>query len=107
MKVDLNIWDKLTRVVIFLLFVAGILLVAIWYLPLIKQNERMRKEILRLETLIQKEEETGRQLRTARDALLHDPKAVERLARERLGYAKTGEIVVRFEEPLTNSASRK
>ena len=43
MKVDLGIWDKLTRVVIFLLFVAGILLVAIWYLPLIKQNERMRQ----------------------------------------------------------------
>jgi cell division protein FtsB len=107
MKVDLNIWDKLTRVVIFLLFVAGILLVAVWYLPLIKQNERMRKEILRLETLIQKEEETARQLRTARDALLHDPKAVERLARERLGYAKTGEIVVRFEAPLTNNISRK
>jgi cell division protein FtsB len=107
MKVDLNIWDKLTRVVIFLLFVAGILLVVVWYLPLIKQNERMRKEILRLETLIQKEEETGRQLRTARDALLHDPKAVERLARERLGYAKTGEIVVRFEAPLTNNISRK
>jgi cell division protein FtsB len=107
MKVDLNIWDKLTRVVIFLLFVAGILLVVVWYLPLIKQNERMRKEILRLETLIQKEEEIGRQLRTARDALLHDPRAVERLARERLGYAKTGEIVIRFEAPLTNSISRK
>ena len=62
MKVVAGIWDGLTRVVIFLLFVAGILLVAVWYLPLIKQNERMRKEILRLDTLIQKEEETGRQL---------------------------------------------
>ena len=59
MKVDLGIWDKLTRTVIFLLFVAGILLVAIWYLPLIKQNERYRKEILRLDNLVQKEEETG------------------------------------------------
>ena len=58
----MGIWDKLTRVVIFLCFVAGILLVAIWYLPLIKQNERYRTEILRLDTLIQKEEETGKQL---------------------------------------------
>ena len=106
MKVDLSIWDKLTRVVIFLLFVAGILLVAIWYLPLIKQNERMRKEILRLDTLIQKEEETGKQLRTSIDALRHDPKAVERLARERLGYAKTGRNRIRFEEPQTNNTSR-
>ena len=39
MKVDLGIWDKLTRLVIFLLFVAGVLGVAVWYLPLIRQNE--------------------------------------------------------------------
>ena len=107
MKVDLGIWDKLTRMVIFLVFVAGILLVAIWYLPLIKQNERYRKEILRLDNLIQKEEETGKQLRTSIDALRFDPKAVERLARERLGYAKPGETVIRFEVPQTNSAPRR
>jgi hypothetical protein len=65
MKVNLGIWDKLTRVVIFLLFIAGILLVAIWYLPLIKQNERMRREILRLDTLVEKEEKNEKQLRSA------------------------------------------
>jgi cell division protein FtsB len=93
--------------VIFLVFVAGILLVAIWYLPLIQQNERYRREILRLDTLVQKEEETGKQLRTSIDALRFDPKAVERLARERLGYAKPGETVIRFEAPQTNTASRR
>src|SRR5664279_4292372 len=107
MKVNLGIWDKLTPVVIFLVFVAGVLLVAIWYLPLIKHNERMRREILRLDTVIQKEEETGKQLRTSIDALRYDPKAVERLARERLGYAKAGEYVIRFEQPQTNSPSRR
>ena len=107
MKVDLGIWDKLTRMVIFLVFVAGILLVAIWYLPLIKQNERYRKEILRLDNRIQKEEETGKQLRTSIDALRYDPKAVERLARGRLGYAKAGETIIRFEDAQTNSTSRR
>jgi len=107
MKVNVSIWDTLTRVVIFLLFVAGILLVAIWYLPLIKQNERMRKEILRLDTLIQGEEKASKQLRRSIEALDHDPKAVERLARERLGYAKPGEIVIRFEAPRTNNTSRR
>ena len=90
-----------------MLFIAGILLVAIWYLPLIKQNERMRKEILRLDTLVQKEEESGKQLRNSIDALRLDPKAVERLARETFGYAKTGEIVVRFEQPVTNPPARR
>jgi cell division protein FtsB len=107
MKVNLGIWDKLTPVVIFLVFVAGILMVALWYLPLIKHNERMRKEILRLDTAIQKEEETGKQLRTSIDVLRYDPKAVERLARETFGYAKAGETVIRFEEPRTNTASQR
>ena len=100
MKVNLGIWDKLTRVVIFLLFIAGILLVAIWYLPLIKQNERMRREIQRLDTLVQKEEESM-------EALRRDPKAVERLARETFGYARTGEVVIRFEQSATNPTSRR
>jgi cell division protein FtsB len=102
MNVETTIWDKLARVVGFLLFLAGLLGVAVWYLPLIKQNERMRKEILRLDAQIQKEEDTKKQLKTASDALLRDPKAVERLAREKLGYAKTGETVIRFEAPVTN-----
>lgn len=102
MNVDLGIWDKLTKLVIALLVVAGLLLVAFWYLPLIKQNERMRKEVLRLQTLEEKEVETQKQLKTSFDSLRNDPKAVERLAREKLGYAKPGETVIRFEEPATN-----
>ena len=65
MNVDLGIWSKLTRVVIFLLLAAGLLGVALWYFPLIKQNERMRQEVLRLDTQIQKEEEAGKQVKTS------------------------------------------
>jgi len=97
MNVDLGIWDKLTRTVVFLLFVAGLLGVAVWYLPLIQQNERYRREILRFDFKIQKEEEIARQLHASIAALRSDPKAVERLARERLGYAKPGEVVIRFD----------
>jgi cell division protein FtsB len=98
MKVQESIWEKLTKVVYFLLVIAGLLIIAVWYLPVIRQNERMRKEVLRLDEQIQKQEEIGKQLRTSIDAL-KDPKAVERLARERLGYAKPGETVIRFESP--------
>ncbi len=99
MSTGVSIWDKLTRLVVFLLFLAGLLAVGIWYLPLIKQNERMRKKIFALDTRIQKEEETGKQLRLQIEALAHDPKAIERLARERLGYARPGETVIRFDPP--------
>src|SRR5258708_32105207 len=104
---DLGIWDKLTRLVIFLLFIAGLLGVAVWYLPLIRHNERMRREILRLDTQYQTEEEMAKQLKSSIDALRYDPKPVERLARERLAYAKPGETVIRFEPPPQNNSPRK
>jgi cell division protein FtsB len=101
-NVNLGIWNKLTGVVIFLCFIALILLVGIWYLPLIKQNERIRKYMLSLDDQIRKQEEVSKQLRSAIDAVRYDPKAVERLARERLHYAKPGETVIHFEEGATN-----
>ena len=105
MNVDLGIWGKLTRVVVFLLCVAFLLAVAVWYLPLIKQNERMRRVVLQLDTQIAKAEENNRQLKTSIEALRYDPKAVERLARERLGYAKPGETMIHFDEP--NNSTRR
>src|ERR1043166_9516160 len=107
MKGALSIWDYLTRVVIVLLFIAGLLVVAVWYLPLIRQNERMRKGIMRYDAQIQKQEELAKQLRGQIDALRYDPKAVERLARETLGYAKPGEMVIKFEQPVTNRAAQR
>jgi cell division protein FtsB len=109
MNVDLGIiWDRLTRMVIFLLFVAGLLGVGVWYYPLIKQNEAYRREIVRLDSNIKQEEEAGRQLRNSIDALRRDPKAIERLARESLSYGKPGETVIRFDPapPPTNPPAR-
>jgi cell division protein FtsB len=97
MNVNLGIWDKLSRVIIFLLFLAGLLGVFVWYLPLIKQNQRFRKELLALETKIQEQERLGRQLRVSIDAVQNDPRTIERLAREKLGLARTNEMVIRFE----------
>jgi cell division protein FtsB len=102
MNVEDSIWDKLTRVVIGLLLVAGAVGIGVWYYPLIKQNERMRRHVMELDLQVQKEMETKKQLSAAIEAMNNDPKAVERLAREKLGYAKPGETVIKFEEVLTN-----
>lgn len=103
MSINVGIWGKLTKAILFLIGLAAIIFVAIWYAPLFQQNERMRKEILRLDNELKAGEEEGRQLKAATDALRSDPKAVERLAREKLGYARPGETVVRFEPPPTNN----
>jgi cell division protein FtsB len=100
--VDLGVWDKLTRVVVILIVVAAAIGIGYLCVPLIQQNERMRQRNLELEAQIQREEEAGRQLKVGLDAQRSDPKSVERLAREKLGYAKPGEVVIRFQE---NSAS--
>jgi len=104
-NVDLGIWSKLTKIVVGLVVVAVLLLIGMCYLPLINQNERMRAEIMRLDAQLQKEEENSKQLKTEINALRNDPKTVERLTREKLGYAKPDETVVRFES-ATNSATR-
>ena len=77
-----------------------------WYLPLIQQNERMRAEILRLEPQFKSKRKPTKQFQAQIDALRNDPKTVERLTREKLGYAKPGETVVRFEPPATNALPR-
>ena len=100
MNVNLGIWDKLTKLVIFFLFVAGIGVVFFWYLPLIQENQRYRKEILAQDARIAAQEKLSRQLRAAIDLNQNDPRTVERLAREKLGWARTNEMVVRFSPPV-------
>jgi cell division protein FtsB len=105
-KVDLGIWSKLTKVVVGLVVLAALLLMGMCYLPVIHENERMRRQIMILQDQIKNEEDTSKNLQTQLDALLHDPKTVERLTREKLGYAKPDETVVRFESPGTNAAGQ-
>jgi cell division protein FtsB len=107
MNVEDSIWEKLTRVVICLLLIAGLAAVGVSYLPLIHQNERYRKRVLELDLKVQKALDTKKQLSASIEAMNNDPKAVERLAREKLGYAKAGETVIHFEPATTNRISLK
>jgi cell division protein FtsB len=105
MKVDTGIWATLTRIVIGLVVLA--LLGIVWqcYLPVIKQNERMRRTTLNLDSKIQTEEAAQKQYKASIDTLRYDTNAVERLAREKLRYAKSNETVIVF-EAATNSVTR-
>lgn len=104
MNVDLGIWSKLTKIVVGLVVIAVLALIGMYYLPLIQQNERYREQIMKLEKEIQKADEDSKRLKAEIDALRNDPKTVERLTREKLGYARPDETVVRFESTTTNTA---
>jgi cell division protein FtsB len=105
MNVDLGIWGKLTRIVIGLLVIALVGIIWQWYLPLIKQNERMRRTTLSLDSKIQAEEAAQKQYKSSIDTLRYDTNAVDRLVREKLRYAKSNETVIVF-EAATNPVTR-
>ena len=106
MKVDLGIWSKLTQAVVVLVALAVLVFICLAYQKPIEQNERMRREILRLDTELQQQATIARQLRADIDALRNDPATVTRLAREKLGYAKPDETVIHFETNSVNAATR-
>jgi len=97
MNVVLGIWDKLSRAVVVLLFVAALLGVVVWDLPLIRQNENYRRAILQYQAKIKREEDRQRQMESAIRALRTDARTIERVAREKLGYIKPGEFMIRFD----------
>ena len=97
MNVNLGIWSRLTSIVLVLVVIAVLLLIGTCYLPVIRENERMEAQILKLEAQVQAEEEKSKNLQSQIDALQTDPKTVERLTREKLGYAKPDETVIYFE----------
>ena len=102
-QVDLGIWHRLSQFVIVLIVAACLLGVFFWYLPVFKVNERMRQRIMTLDNEVKAEELKQAQLKTAIRNVRDDPKTVERLAREKLGYAKPGEMVILFEKPKAAS----
>lgn len=98
MSVGQSIWDQLFRAVLTLLVIAAVLGIILWYRPVIDQNQRMRERKLALDVSIEKETEIARKLDASLRAM-ENPTTVERLARERLSYAKPGEDVIHFDPP--------
>jgi cell division protein FtsB len=98
-QVNLGIWRRLTQLMMTLLFVAFLIGVFFWYLPLFQQNERMRRQTHFLELQVAGEQQISNRLSAAIANLRNDPKTVERMVREKLGYARPGETVIYFEPP--------
>ena len=96
-RMDVGIWMRLTKLVMLLVVVAGSLAVFQWYKPVIRQNEGMQKRINQLQKQIADEKAFADQMNKTIHEISTNPMALERLAREKLGYAKPGEKVIRFE----------
>lgn len=103
MKVS-TVWNRLSSVVVVLIFAAAALAVGIWYLPEIQRNRDLQSERLLLERQVAAAQAHGDDLRSRIRAFSSNPTAAERVIRERFGLAKPGELVVHFEPPASAPA---
>lgn len=88
--------NKFTKGVLLL---AALVIVVALFIPLFQKSQRLREERYDLERQIKTIEAENKRLEEEAAALSRDPKAIERVARERLGWARPEERVYRFETP--------
>lgn len=89
-------WNRLTYVAVCLLFAAGGVAIFVWNLPVVQTNQRLQRQKLEVSASVDYLKKEIAFYRFQLQELEHNPKAVERLAREKLGYSLAGETVVFF-----------
>jgi cell division protein DivIC len=93
----MNVWKFIYR----LGLIASILMVVAivvfhFFLPKIREQRELRAREEELQQDIQRAAEQLRMLKLKQEKLQTDPRFIEKIAREDLGYAKPGETVFRF-----------
>jgi len=98
----MNIWLTLYRIASAIFVAVVVIAVISAFLPKIRQNQERQRKITAIEDENRRKEEAVKALRKQQDQFAADPKYVERLAREELGKAKSGETIYRFGGRKTN-----
>jgi cell division protein FtsB len=105
----MNFWVLIYRVGWIALAVLVVVATIAMFVPQFKQYSELRRKEAALQDEIRLEEEIVKHLKDQQERLKSDPRFIEKLAREELGYAKPGETVFRFtddEAPSSNRPSR-
>jgi cell division protein FtsB len=98
--VNLGLLGWLNRLMLWLIALAVMALIILKYVPLIRKNESMRRDLQQRQEVVQRLETTTARNQARIDALRNDPRAIEREAREQLGLARPDEQVVTFHKPV-------
>ncbi len=104
----MNFWVMLYRIGWIALGILFCVAVTAMFLPQIKRYQDLRHTESTLQEDIRLEEEMLNHLKKQQERLQTDPRFVEKIAREELGYAKTNETVFKFvdDEPQTDRLKR-
>lgn len=97
----MNPWKLINRICLILLIGLVVAIVVSLFLPLIERQKELRAREAELRLDIQKEAEKLRMLKWKQEKLKEDPRFVEKIAREEIGYAKPGEVIFRFVDEET------
>lgn len=69
-----------------------------FYVPKIREEQALKKELAQKTLDFQREAEELRLLRLKQEKLREDPEFLEKIARENLGYTKPGETLFLFKD---------
>lgn len=92
-----NLWTTLQRLTLYLIGVSLLIAAGLRYVPLLKSNQARRAEIERKRERLAGLQVRHQLLQASIKSMETDPKAVERAARDILGVARPGEVIVSFE----------
>ena len=92
----MNVWKFIHRICLILIVALVVAIVLRLFVPLLEKQKEMRAREAALRQDIQKDAEQLRMLKLQQEKLQEDPRYIEKIAREDLGYAKPGETVFRF-----------
>jgi cell division protein FtsB len=96
-RVEIGLFGWLNRLMLSLIVLSIIALIILKYLPLIRKNESMSRELQSRREEVQALEVQVNRNQARIEALRSDPRTVEREAREKLGMARPDEHVVTFQ----------
>ncbi|NLB66674.1 MAG: septum formation initiator family protein [Lentisphaerae bacterium] len=94
----MDFWKFFHRILLLACVGLVVAIVARLYWPLMERQRVLRAREAELRLNIQREAETLRMLKYKQEKLQEDPRFIEKIAREKLGYAKPGETIFRFVE---------
>ena len=105
----MNFWVMIYRIGWIALAILVVIAVIAMFIPQISQYNELHRREAAIQEEIRLEEEIIKHLKSQQDKLRTDPRFVEKIAREELGYAKPGETVFHFtddEAPASNRPPR-
>jgi cell division protein FtsB len=97
--VDFGIWGIIRKVAVGTVVVAILIGLGLWYIPVLKQSQKLREEIALKRGKLKQQQELHAKYSAEISALRTDPETVERAVREKLGLIKPFETIYLFETP--------